>query len=133
LHIGSDTINCFNGLYKFLLDSKQEDIIPLDELKTILETKILECVEKDVSSWYVSFVTTPSYLIKDENDLGVNKSLNYLRKEIELIPKFQKSDGSFGVLWKWYNAYPEYEASKLLWESDIIIEKLLFYKIFKNI
>lgn len=126
----ADTLNCFSALYAFLKESKTKDIIPLKELEKELSKRIPDSIEKDSSNWYVTYVTTPSYVIKHPSSPGAKESFDYIEKELEMIPIVQKVDGSFGVTWKWYNDYPEYNASKLLWESEIIIDKLLFYKNF---
>ena len=105
--LSADSINCFNLMYRLLITSPNKDVIDLAELKNLLEKKIPNCIERDFSSRYVSYVTTPSYLMQKSSDLGVKNSLEYIRKEIEIIPKVQKQDGSFGVTWKWYNDYPD--------------------------
>lgn len=129
----SDSIKCFMQLYNYLKLANINNLIDLTELANLIKNNLINCICKDVSKWYEEYVDIPSYIFKNINEEGVKECITYIKKEIDILPYKQLDDGSFGITWKWWTDYPEWQIARHFWLSDIIIEKLLFYRKFKNL
>ncbi len=130
--LSGDTLRCFISLYRFLLEAEVNDLIPLEGLKAQLIEKIDKEVCSDTSKYGVEYVTLPSKFFPDQDAFFIEGHEGLIQKEIELLPKMQKSDGAMDIYWNWYTPYKEFETARLWWRSDLTIRALLFEKAFKR-
>lgn len=72
------------------------------------------------------------YFCRQKQDFHAVSS-ELAKKEADMIIKEQLDDGSFPILWQWYNDYKEFEISANWWKSDIIIKNILYLKYLKNL
>ncbi len=126
------TIRCFSDLLCYCQETDNFDLFDLNTFKDVLISVANKSVCKEPEKWYTDYVVKPSYYFSDKNIFNsISRELAEI--EAEKIMNNQLSDGSYPVVWQWYNDYKEFEISANWWKSDMIIKNMLYLRYFGKI
>ncbi len=121
-------VACFVELYDYMKACDIQNLLDLEEFKTLLQQQIKQVITYDTSIWSTSYICKPSlFITSKESDFYVGNE-EVCSFEREFIQQTQNSDGTWNVTWNW-DGYPEeWSVSKNWWKSDIIIKNLGYWK-----
>ncbi len=123
------TIRCFSNLLCYCQEIESFNLFDLNIFKAVLVSAANKSVCKEPEKWYTDYVFKPSYYFSDKNIFNsVSRELAEI--EAEKIVNNQLPDGSYPVVWQWYNDYKEFEISANWWKSDMIIKNMLYLRHF---
>ncbi len=126
------TIRCFSNLLCYCQETDSFDLFDLNAFKDSLIAAANKSVCKEPEKWYTDYVFKPSYYFSDKNIFNsISRELAEI--EAEKIMNNQLPDGSYPVVWQWYNDYKEFEISANWWKSDMIIKNMLYLRYFGKI
>lgn len=122
-------LNCFIRLYEYCIEADVQ-LFDMDAFKTILSQQISSLICKNAERWASDYCPRPSDFIKSKSSPFYADNVEHIKKECDFIKQNQLPDGSFKVLWQWYNDYTEFVLAENWWKSELIIKYLLFLKTF---
>lgn len=127
------TLRCFTDLLGYCEEIESFDLFDLHQFKEKLIEQMNKVICGAPEKWSTDYVCKPSVFFADKNRIFHAVSSELAKKEADMIIKEQLDDGSFPILWQWYNDYKEFEISANWWKSDIIIKNILYLKYLKKI
>lgn len=128
--VDTHIVGCFIRLYEYLTEAGKTDLLDMANFRNKLTDQISHSICTDIGKWENEYVTLPSALIRSKNGIGYNENTESIQAECDFITKSQLQDGSFPVMWQWYNDYKEFEIARNWWKSDFIIRNRLFENAF---
>lgn len=119
---------CFIELYEYIKESDIQDLLDLEEFKSLLQHQIKTIITYTTDAWNTDYVCKPSLFICGKKSDFYWDNEDICRFECKFIERTQNADGTWNVTWSW-DAFPEQWAmSKNWWKCDIIIRNLAFLK-----
>lgn len=122
---------CFVGLYE---DCVEAGVTPFDReaLRQRLSEMLHLCLDDAPDKWGREYAAMPSDLITSPTSDFYAECAPVIAAECDFIKRSQLPDGSFTVVWQWWNDHREYELAVNWWKSDIAIKNMLFLKRFDS-
>lgn len=124
-------LNCFVRLYEYCIEADVK-LFDMDNFKKILSQQISSLISKNAERWASDYCPRPSDFIKSKSSPFYGDNVENIKKECDFIKQSQLSDGSFKVMWQWYNDYNEFALAENWWKSERIIKYMLFLKTFSD-
>lgn len=123
---------CFIDLYEYMKECGIQELIDLDEFKTLLDQQIKEVITYDTSRWNTDYICKPSLFISSKKSVFYSGNEEICTYECDFIKQTQNMDGTWNVTWDW-GVFPEQWAiSKNWWKANIIIRNLLYLNAFEQ-
>ena len=118
---------CFIGLYEDCTG-----VTPFDReaLRQRLSETLHRCLDDAPDKWGKEYAAMPSDLITSKASDFRAEFAPVIAAQCDFIRRSQLPDGSFAVVWQWWNDHKEYELAANWWKSDITIKNMLFLKRF---
>lgn len=121
---------CFLTLYEYMKEMKME-IVDMPAFCDALKKQVYANLTRETDKWKTEYVDKPSAFFIVPGSMFYEENKELALYECEFIRENQLDDGSFQVNWQWWNDYKEYEYSKMIWKSVIILENMLYLKAFE--
>ena len=120
---------CFIGLYE---DCAAAGVEPFDRsaLRQRLSETLHLCLDDAPEKWGKEYAAMPSDLITGKESDFYPECAPVIAAQCDFIRRSQLPDGSFAVVWQWWNDHREYELAANWWKSDITVKNMLFQKRF---
>lgn len=126
--VSGDELKCFMLSYELLRKKEIDNIVNLDELKSIIIRRIESCICKEPEKYGVEYVPVPSdFFCGVYNEFISDEIEKLIDVEKSVLERIQKEDGGFDISWQWYTECSEFEQSRKWWRPRITIDKLKFY------
>lgn len=125
-------INCFIRLYEYCCEADVK-LFDMEIFRDLLAEQIKSNIRKNAEQWKKDYCSRSSDFVKSKSSSFYIENIDSIEKECEFIKQNQLSDGSFEVLWQWYNDYKEFTLAENWWKSDLIIKYMRFLREFSNI
>lgn len=126
--VSGDELKCFMLSYELLRKKEIDNIVKLDEMKSIIIRRIENAICKEPEKYGVEYVTAPSdFFFGIYNDFITDEIEKLIDVEKSVLERIQKKDGGFDISWQWYTEYSEFEQARKWWRPRITIDKLKFY------
>lgn len=126
--VSADTLKCHLLTWHLLSENDVMDVIPLDAYFHLIQTKIIDTMERDVSIYDTSYVNKPSDYFCGIHPEFINDVIRELiHNEIRADESRQKEDGGFEISWNWNTPYVrEFEQARMKWRVKLTIDHLIF-------
>lgn len=122
------TATCFVSLYEYLKEASIDDLIDMEEFKSLLHQQIKYMIMDDTKKWATEYVCKPSQFIQSKTSDFYLANKELCDFECEFISNTQEKDGTWAITWSWQNYPEQWYISKNWWKSDWIIKNIKYYK-----
>lgn len=126
------TVSCFVELYEYLKDSSVNDLLDIDEFRTLLREQIRHVITYDTSKWPVDYVCKPSLFIGAKTSDFYRENKEICDYECEFILNTQETDGTWNITWSWTDYPEQWSISRNWWKSDLLIKNMRYIKAIHN-
>lgn len=126
------TATCFLRLYEYLKEASIEDLIDMEEFKTLLHQQIKHMIMDDTERWKTEYVCKPSQFIDSKKSEFYFNNKEICEYECQFITETQNSDGTWNINWTWEKYPEEWHISKNWWKSDWIIKNVRYFSEMKK-
>jgi len=117
--------NCFCNLYDDCIASNAS-VLDMNKFSELLRKQVKHCINPNYDTWFAEYHTKPSDFILSADSMFYEDNKELLRKERELLPQYQATDGGFPVTWRWWTDYPEQHLATAWWRAHFTIRNMLF-------
>lgn len=125
-------VSCYIRLYEYCIQAEEPKLFDMDKFREILSQMVDESFCMDFEQWGKGYVSMPSTFIKSPESFLYKGKEALVDKECQMIKEQQLEDGAFIVPWNWCTEYKEWEIAQNWWKAQLIIDKLVFLKNFKQ-
>lgn len=120
---------CFISLYTYCAEASAQ-LFDMAALREHLSAQVHICLDGVEEKWGKEYVAMPSDLIASKDSIFYADNVEIVAAQCEYIKRCQLPDGSFPVVWQWWNDHREYELAANWWKSDIAIRYMRHLKDF---
>ncbi|MGM9940747.1 MAG: hypothetical protein ACI32N_02000 [Bulleidia sp.] len=126
--VSADMLKCHLLAWHLLKENHVENLIPLSDYFHLIQTEIIDTMERDVSIYDTTYVNKPSDYFCGINPEFTNDEIRMMIiNEISMDESRQKEDGGFEISWNWSTPYvSEFEQARKKWRAKLTIDHLIF-------
>lgn len=123
-------IKCYMELMKYCETIQITNMFNMPEFISKLMKDVESSLERDTTKWENTYCCKPSFFIESKDSMFYRGNEDICEYECDLIIKTQQENGSWKITWLWDDFPTEFAISANWWQSNIIIENLLYLRAF---
>lgn len=121
-------LKCFVELKEYIQAANVSGVKYFSEFNEKLTRQVLSTIEKDSEKWPNTYCCKPSYFIPSKKSDFYTGFEQLCNQEVLQMYESQQENGAWKITWGWSDFHSEFAISANWWQTNFIIESLLFAK-----